>query len=162
MNKVHSRDNVRHALSAPASAPRPKHPQHDQVCPADALIEEFGEENANWLQEEYGRPLTVAEFRLEQCIRKDEFVMDDPFKGPRTVPAEVVSKVIELTATLVYAMAEQQGVLTDEQARELAEIRAMDPLDHAAEGFDVVRSAFEDGSLILNDRGMWAFPDDEA
>ena len=156
------RNHLRRALTAPMPAPRPKHSSYDQTCNADVRIGEFGEEGADWLQEEYGRPLTMAEFQLEQCIRTDAFVLDDPFKGPETVGAEEISKVVEMTALVILAMADQQGVLTDEQAREAAEIQAMDPMNHAAEGIDVVRSAFQDGSFFLNDRGMWDFAGDEA
>lgn len=155
-----TRKNLRRVLTAPMPDPRPKHADYDHVCPDDALVEEFGEEGANWLQEEYGQPLTRAAFRLEQCIRRDEFVLDDPFKGPETVAAEEISKVVEMTALVILAMAEQQGVLTDQQAREASEIQAMDPFDHAAEGIEVVRNAFQDGSFFLNDRGMWDFAGD--
>jgi hypothetical protein len=157
-----TRKNLRQALTAPMPDPRPKHPDYDHVCPDDVLIEEFGEEGANWLQEDYGHPLTKAEFRLEQCIRTDKFVLDDPFKGPETVTAEEISKVIEMTSLVVLAMAEQQGVLTDQQVREVAEIQAMDPVDHATEGIEVLRNAFQDGGFFLNDRGMWDFAGDEA
>jgi hypothetical protein len=137
--------------------PRPKHPGYDQICPDGVLIEEFGEEGAVWLQEEYGRPPTLAEFRLEHSIRTNEFLLDDPFKGPDVTTAEEISKVVEMTAMVILAMAEQQGVLTEEQAHEVADIRTMAPVNHAAEGIDVVRGAFQDGGFFLNDRGMWDF-----
>lgn len=149
------RKDLRRALAAPMPAPRPKHPGYDQVCSDDVLIKEFGEEGADWLQEEYGRPLTMADFQFEKCIRKDAFVLDDPFRGPETVRAESISKMIGMTAMVIVGMAQQQGVLTDAQTRELAEIEAMDPVDHAAEGVGVVRLAFQDGIVFLNDRDMW-------
>lgn len=148
------RKDLRRRLAAPLSKPRPKHPSYGQVCPDDVLIDEFGEEGAAWLQEEYGRPLTLAEFSLEHSIRTDEFLLDDPFTGPEVTTAEKISKVIEMTADVILAMAEQQGVLNAEQAREVEDIKAMPRVDHAAEGVDVVRIAFETGGIFLNDRGM--------
>ncbi|MFF3733366.1 hypothetical protein ACFYXM_24380 [Streptomyces sp. NPDC002476] len=139
------------------SEPRPKHPSYGQVCPDDVLIDEFGEEGAAWLQEEYGRPLTLAEFSLEHSIRTDDFLLDDPFTGPKITTAEKISKMIEMTADVILAMAEQQGVLSTEQAREVADIKAMPRADHAAEGADVVRAAFDTGGIFLNDRGRWDF-----
>ncbi|MER8087838.1 hypothetical protein ACIO6T_37200 [Streptomyces sp. NPDC087532] len=151
------RKNLRRRLATPLREPRPKHPSYEQVCPGDVLIDEFGEEGAAWLQEEYGQPLTLAEFSLEHSIRTDEFLLDDPFTGPEATTAEEISKVIEMTADVILAMAEQQGVLNAGQAREVADIKAMPPVDHAAEGIDVVRIAFETGRIFLNDRGMWDF-----
>ncbi|MFI5753114.1 hypothetical protein ACIBBE_46630 [Streptomyces sp. NPDC051644] len=151
------RKDLRRRLAAPLSEPRPKHPSYEQVCPDDVLIDEFGEEGAAWLQEEYGRPLTLAEFSLEHSIRADEFVLDDPFTGPEVTTAEKISKVIETTTDVILAMAEQQGVLNAEQAREVADIKAVPPVDHAAEDIDVVRIAFDMGAIFLNDRGMWDF-----
>ncbi|MFF8423122.1 hypothetical protein [Streptomyces sp. NPDC015680] len=151
------RKELHRRLAAPLSEPRPKHSCYEQVCPDDVLIDEFGEEGATWLQEEYGRPLTLAEFSLEHSIRTDEFLLDDPFTGPEVTTAEKISKVIETTTDVILAMAEQQGVLNEEQTREVAETKAMLPVDHAAEGADVVRIAFETGGFFLNDRGMWDF-----
>ncbi|WP_046249559.1 hypothetical protein [Streptomyces sp. MBT28] len=149
------RRDFQRAMTMPG--PRPKHPGYEQTCPTDRLVDEFGEEGADWLQETYSRPLTVAEFRLEQCIRKDQFVLDDPLRGPDTVTTESISKVLEMTAVVLLEMARQQGVLTDEQAREAAEIAAMGPMDHATEGVDVVRNAFQDGAFFLNNRDMWEY-----
>ncbi|MFG2629956.1 hypothetical protein [Streptomyces sp. NPDC048473] len=151
------RRELHRRLAAPSSEPRPKHSSYGQVCPDDVLIDEFGEEGATWLQEEYGRPLTLAEFSLEHSIRTDEFLLDDPFTGPETATAEEISKVIEMTTDAILTMAEQQGVLNKEQAREVAETKAMSPINHTAEGIDVVRIAFATGGLFLNDRGMWDF-----
>ncbi|WP_435606571.1 hypothetical protein [Streptomyces ardesiacus] len=149
------RRDFQRAMTMPG--PRPKHPNHDQTCPTNRVVDEFGDDGADWLQETYGRPLTVAEFRLEQCIRKDAFVLDDPLRGPDTVTTESISKVLEMMAVVLLEMARQQGVLTEEQEREAAEIEAMEPTDHATEGVDVVRSAFRDGVFFLNDRDMWEY-----
>lgn len=77
--------------------------------------------------EEAGRPLTLAEFSLEHSIRTDEFLLDDPFTGPEVTTAEKISKVIEMTADVILAMAEQQRVLNEEQACEIADIKTLPP-----------------------------------
>ncbi|MFJ2883379.1 hypothetical protein [Streptomyces sp. NPDC087272] len=151
------REELHRRLAAPLSEPRPKHPSYDQVCPDDVLIDEFGKEGATWLQEEYGRPLTLAEFSLEHSIRTDEFALDDPFTGPEVTTAEEISKVIETTTDVILAMAGQQGVLNAEQAREVADIKAMPSIDHATEAIDVVRAAFETRRIFFNDRSTWDF-----
>ncbi|MEU4507205.1 hypothetical protein [Streptomyces sp. NPDC024089] len=133
------------------------HSSYEQVCPDDVLIDEFSEEGAAWLQEEYGRPLTLAEFSPEHSIRMDEFLLDDPFTGPEVTTAEKISKVIEMTADVIPATAGQQGVLKEEQAREVAETKSMPLVDHATESADAVRIAFETGGFFPNDRGMWDF-----
>ena len=153
--------SVLQRLNAPMPTPRPKHPGYAQTCPADDLIAEFGEDGASWLQDEYEGPLTVAEFRLEQCIRKDAFVLDDPFTGPETVTAEKISKLLEMTFQVVTGMAARANALTDAQAREVAEIEADGPIDHAADGADVMREAFQAGAVFLNDRDRWDFGDGE-
>ncbi|MEU1091463.1 hypothetical protein ACFYPN_31975 [Streptomyces sp. NPDC005576] len=151
------RKELRRRLAAPLSEPRPKHSSYGHTCPDDVLIAEFGEEGGSWLQEEYGRSLTLAEFALERSIRVDEFLLDDPISGPEVVAAEEISKLMEMAADVILAMAERQGVLTKEMAREIAETNAMPSIDHASEGADVVRSAFQMEELILNDRDMWDF-----
>ncbi|WP_097865740.1 hypothetical protein [Streptomyces sp. rh34] len=127
------------------------------MCPASVLFDEFGEDGAEWLQEEYERPLTIPEFKLERGIRRDEFLMDDPFTGPRVETAEMLSRVIVMTSDVILTLAENQNVLSVEAAREVAEMRALPPVDHAAEGFDIVREAFAVGAIFLNDRDMWDF-----
>ncbi|MFF8619220.1 hypothetical protein [Streptomyces sp. NPDC015350] len=112
------RKELHRRLAAPLGEPRPKHPSYEQACPDDVLIDEFGEEGATWLRGEYGRPLTLAEFGLEHSIRTNEFLLDDPFTGPKTTTAEEISKMIGLTTDVILAMAKQQGVLSAEQARE--------------------------------------------
>lgn len=148
---------MRRRLAAPAREPRPKHTGYEQVCSDEVMIDEFGEEGATWLLEEYGRPLTLAEFTLERSIRMDDFLMDDPFTGPEVITAAQLSKVLTMTTDFILSMAEQQEVLSPEQARGVSEIKAMPPVNHAAEGIDVVRIAFQDGAIFLNDRGMWDF-----
>ena len=154
------REDMMRKLAAPMPDPRPRHPGYGQACPADVLIEEFGEEGADWLCTEYGRQLTVAEFRLEQCIRTNEFVLDDPFEGPQTVTYEQISKIIDTTSMVILSMAQQQGVLPKAVDREVRELQALDPVDHAAEGIEVVRTVFQDGGFFLNDRDMWDFGED--
>ena len=154
------REDMLRKLTAPMPEPRPQHPGYEQNCPADLLVDEFGDEGADWLCTEYGRQLTVAEFHLEQCILKNEFVLDDPFEGPRTVTYEVLSRTIDMTSMVILSMAQQQGVLTAEQDREVRELQALGPMDYAAEGIEVVRGAFRDGAVFLNDQGMWGFDRD--
>lgn len=151
------REGMLRKLAAPMPDPRPRHPGYGQACPEDVLIEEFGEEGTDWLRTEYGRQLTVADFQFEQCIRKNEFVLDDPFEGPQTVTYEEISKTIDMTSMVILTLAQQQGVLPKELGREVRELQALGPMDHAAEGIEVVRSVFQDGGFYLNDRGMWDF-----
>jgi hypothetical protein len=153
---------VQRKLTAPMPSPRPKHPGYTQPCPADQLIDEFGEEGAQWLTDEYERPLTVADFHLEQAIRRDEFILDDPFTGPATCTASQVSKTIEMSFQVLFALADKQGVLTPEMSSEIEECGLMESIDHDAEGADAVRQAHLAGAIYLNDRGMWDFPGDEA
>ncbi|NUQ95835.1 MAG: hypothetical protein HOY79_04500 [Streptomyces sp.] len=148
-------------LTTPLPGPRPKHFGYAQTCPQDQLIDEFGEDGASWLQEEYQGPLSAAEFRLEQCIRRDEFVLDDPFTGPDTTTAEKISRMLEATFQFTVATARQAGTLTDAQEREAAEVEAQGPIDHAADSADVVREAFQAGVIFLNDRNMWDLSDGE-
>ncbi|HVK18537.1 MAG TPA: hypothetical protein VM533_16500, partial [Fimbriiglobus sp.] len=138
----------------------PKHPGYTQTCPDNLLIEEFGEEGAAWLQDEYGRPLTRAEFQLEQCIRRDAFVLDDPFTGPDTVTAEKISEILDLTFQVSMLIAKDAG-LNHPLIQEAEELAALDPVDHAAEGADVAREAYRCGAIRLNARGMWDFGDEE-
>lgn len=152
----------RNPFAASMPAARPKHPGYDQQCPEDLLVEEFGEEGAAWLHDEYEGPLTVADFRLEQCIRRDAFVMDDPFTGPATCTAQQISELLEMTYQVVTALAASAGTMTDAQARELAEIEALGPIDHAADGVDMVREAHQADAIYLNDRDRWDFPDSGA
>lgn len=147
-------------LNAPMRAPRPKHPGHGRPCPVDDLIDEFGEDGAHWLQEEYGRPLTVADFVLEQCIRRDEFVVDDPLRGPSTMTAEQISKWLDTTFRVFLLMAkdaaEESGVaLPADTAALIAELEEEEPVNHADAGADTVRGVYLEGELFLNDRGLW-------
>jgi hypothetical protein len=128
---------IQRRLTTPMPAARPKHPGYTQTCPPDRLIDEFGEEGAEWLQGEYGGPLTVADFRLEQCIRRDEFILDDPIDGPVPSTAEQISRLLEMTFQVAVAMARQQGPLPEHLAREAAEVEADGP----------------------NDRDRWDFPE---
>ncbi|WP_143657779.1 hypothetical protein [Streptomyces sp. MNU77] len=155
------RREVRRRLAAPRREPRPRHPDYGKMCPAAVLFDEFGEDGADWLQDEYERPLTIPEFKLERGIRWDEFLMDDPFTGPRAETAETISRVIVMTSDIILTLAENQNVLSAEQAREVAEMRALPPVDHASEGFDIVREAFAVGAIFLNDRDMWEFGENE-
>lgn len=138
-----------------------RHAAYTQPCSDDLLIDEFGEEGGQWLLDEYQRPLTMADFQLEQCIRRDAFVMDDPFTGPVTYTAQKISETLEMTFQVIVAMAAQAGTLTDEQAREAEEINA-DPIDHAVQGPGVVREAHREGELLLTRRGMWDFSEGPA
>ncbi|MGP4091686.1 hypothetical protein [Streptomyces sp. KR55] len=110
-----------------------------------------------WLIDEYQRPLTMADLKLEQAIRRDAFVMDDPFTGPAMCAAQQISQILEMTLHVAASLADQAGTLTPEQAREIGQLDAMGPIDHAAEGVDVVREAHQEGVLLLNHRGMWDF-----
>lgn len=152
--------SISELLTVPMPKSRPKHPGYTQPCPVDDLIGEFGEEGASWLQEAYGTPLTVAAFRLEQCIRRDAFVLDDPFTGPETVTAESLSKLLDMTLQVASLLAKDSGTLTADMAREVEELEA-DPIDHAADGADVAREAFQAGAIFLNDRTMWDFGGEE-
>lgn len=136
-----------------AGSPR-KHPGYRQLCGDDQLIDEFGEEGAQWLIEEYQRPLTVDDLRLEQGIRRDAFVLDDPLRGPSTSTAQQIGQMIDMTLSAIIGLASVAGTLTVEQAREANELLA-DPLDQAESPADVVREAHEAGILFLNERGMW-------
>lgn len=150
--------NRRHTQASAASR---RHADYKQPCPDHQLIEEFGEEGAQWLLDKYQRPLNMADFQLENAIRRDVFVMDDPFTGPVTYTAQKISETLDMTFRFIVLMATQAGTLTHEQAREAEEINA-DPFDHAADGPDVVREAHREGALILNHRGMWDFSEGEA
>lgn len=144
-------------LAAPMPAARPKHPGYGQQCPPERLIDEFGEGGAEWLQDEYAGPLTIADFRLEQCIRRDEFILDDPIDGPVPSTAEKISRLLETTFQVAVAMARQQGPLPAHLAQEVAELEAEDPIDHAADGADTVREAYRADAIYLNDRDRWDF-----
>lgn len=161
-------EQLRRRFNAPMPGPRPKHPGYNQSCSVNELIEEFGEDGADWLQEEYGRPLTIADFRLEQCIRRDAFIVDDPINGPSTMTAEKISKWLDMTFQVVALMAKdaarQSGVpLPAELAEQLAEQeKDQEAFNHAAEGADTVRGLYLEGELFLNDRGMWDLAGGEA
>lgn len=139
-----------------AAAPK-KHPDYALACPEEQLVDEFGEEGAQWLMDEYERPLTLADLKLEQAIRRDAFVMDHPDKGPTTYTVQQISQTVDMTLATIEWLADQAGVLTPEQAREIEEREALDPIDHATEGVDVVRETHQAGGLLLNHRGMWTF-----
>lgn len=149
------RKELRLRLSAPVPPPRPKHPWYEQTCPDETLIDEFGEVGADWLQDAYGRPLTLADFALEQSIRTDSFLLDDPLTGPEVTTAEHLSRLIDTAHHVFFSIVEKQGSLPPELAREVAQFQAAPPVDYASEGVDVLRSAFEVGHLFLNDRRMW-------
>lgn len=160
-------EELRRRFNTPIRGPRPKHPGYDQFCPVDQLIEEFGEDGADWLQEEYRRPLTVADFRLEQCIRRDEFILDDPLDGPSTMTAEKISKWLDMTFQVVAIMAKDEArkrgvALPDELAQQIAEHEGEESTNHAAEGADTVRGMYLEGELFLNDRDMWDLAGGEA
>ncbi|MET9734504.1 hypothetical protein ABZZ79_28860 [Streptomyces sp. NPDC006458] len=139
-----------------AATPR-KHPDYDLACPEELLVDEFGEEGAQWLFDAYERPLTMADLKLEQAIRRDAFLMDDPFTGPAMCSAQQISQILDMTLHVAAALADQAGTITAEQAREIEQLDAVGPIDHAAEGVDVVREAHREGVLLLNHRGMWDF-----
>ena len=155
------REELARRLTMPLPDPRPKHPGYDQACPVDELIAEFGEDGAQWLVEEYERPLTVAEFMLEQGIRRDAFVLDDPFTGPETVTAQKISEMLDMTFQVSVHWAKDAG-WSGPLLKEAEELAALGPIDHAAEGADVVREAFAAGAIFLNDRARWDFGDGEA
>lgn len=143
----------------PMPGPHRKHPGYNQLCPVDDLIEEFGEEGADWLLDEYEAPLTVADFQLERCIRRDEFVLDDPLAGPTTMTAEKISEWLDLTFRVAAQMAKNAvvkgAVLPPELAQAIAERDQEEPVNHADVGADTVRGMYLEGLFFLNDRGMW-------
>lgn len=133
-----------------------RHADYQRLCNNDRLVEEFSEEGAQWLLDEYQGPLNVAEFKLEQAIRRDSFMMDNPFAGPTACTARQIGQMIDTTLRFIAEAVSQAGKLTANQAREVEELLS-NPLELAENEADVVREAHEEGVLLLNHRNLWAF-----
>ncbi|MFE4915898.1 hypothetical protein ACFRCX_30815 [Streptomyces sp. NPDC056652] len=139
--------------SAVTSAFR-KHAFYSQPCPLDLLVQEFGEDGAQWLTDEYERPLNMADLKLEQCIRVGEFTMDHPDNGATKYSLREVSETLEMTIQLILDRGRREGLLTEAQLRETD--HGMD-VDHEVDGPDIIRQHHWVGGLVLNHRNMWDF-----
>ncbi|MEU2181042.1 hypothetical protein [Streptomyces thermolilacinus] len=133
-----------------------KHADYRRLSTDEQLVEEFGEEAAQWLLDEYEGPLNVAEFKLEQAIRRDSFIMDNPLAGPTVCTARQIGQMIDDTLRSIAEAADQAGKLTADQAREVEEL-LNNPLDLAENHADVVREAHVEGVILLNSRDLWSF-----
>lgn len=132
-------------------------PLYDEPCPDDLLIEEFGEEGADWLVAEYERPLNRADLELEKAIRNGHFTLEHPTKGPVPYTLEDLSTTLWATISLVLKAARQQGLLTDSEVEKVGGGGNL-----ADDAVPVcVRDSHAGGFLYLNQRGLWDFGEGE-
>lgn len=135
---------------------RAKHPHYAQPCPHELLVEEFGDEGAEWLADEYERPLNLADLELEKAIRFGAFTLDHPERGAEEWPLSTLSHTLHLTTQVILVAARREGLLTQGQLEEVD----FGNLDHEEDGPTNIRGSHWANSLFLNDRGLWDFGGD--
>ncbi|MFD8516503.1 hypothetical protein ACFV27_36860 [Streptomyces antimycoticus] len=130
-----------------------KNRAYDQPCPRDLLVEEFGDEGAQWLTEEYERPLNLADLELEKAIRRGTLVMDHPERGVVEYTVAQVSRALQLTTKVTLGLALREGLVTQQQVDEVD----CGEVNHEEDGPDILRADHWSEGLFLNERGLWNF-----
>lgn len=130
-----------------------KNQAYGQPCPHDLLVEEFGDEGAEWLAEEYERPLNLADFELEKAIRCGTLAMDHPRRGAVEYTVAQVSHTLQMTIKVTLGLALRQGLVTQQQVDEVD----CGEVNHEEDGPDILRADHWSDGLFLNERGLWNF-----